>query len=255
MVTGIILLAVVAFVGVISYRRPRLEQRVFKKIPLIDWINILILPMAGYLAMVLILKNILSRNLVPILDFDQFYLLSIGVLFFIYSFVGLAIHFVGKVLSRYISPNKHSLIYQVNEVFHGKLSHYMGFIFVSLTIFTLALLEINHPLPILISGISRLILISAGILFGVSSAKSILIPHQWFGGYNKPLFALVFVQTMILFIIFNGNGLRWGYYPVNLFIISMCVSLLVSFAARQILILTRLNSRSRFRIFARIFSA
>src|SRR3972149_11102707 len=169
MLTGIILLSIMGFVGIISYRRPRLEQRVFRKIPLVDWLNILIIPIIMYYGLILIVKNILERVKVEVLDYDEFTLLGVGVLFLVYTFVGNSIHFVGKVLSRYMIVNKRSYAYQVNEMFHGKMSHYISFVCIILVLFVIAILEVNYPLPFVFTVLYKWLIILAGGVFGVFS--------------------------------------------------------------------------------------
>lgn len=257
MITGLILFSIIAFVGVISYRRPRLEERVFKNIPLIDWMISLIFPMFVYLALVLIVKNIVSRNRLDILDFDDFTFASFFVLFVMYAFVGNSIHFVGKVLSRYLTPNRHTRIHQINEIFHGKLSHYLAFVSILLAIFTLSLWEINHPLleSNQITQAAKIITIIFGGLLGYSSTKAIFYTSGWFGGYNKPLFFLVAFLLGLIVIIFSSYQLKIAFYPVNLFVISMFTTLMVVFLFRQLLIFSRLGKKRRLQFLAKILSA
>ncbi len=257
MITGLILFSIIAFVGVISYRRPRLEGRVIKSIPLIDWMLSLVLPLFGYMAMVLILKNLVSRQLVVILDFDDFTFASSFVLFAMYAFVGNSIHFVGKVLSRYITPNRHARIHQINEIFHGKLSHYLFFVSTALCIFVLALWEVNHPLLAndQITKTAKVLTILFGGLLGYTSAKSIFYTSGWFGGYNKPLFFLVAFLLGLLLMIFSAFRLNLVYYPVNLFVISMFATFVAVFLFRQFLIFSRLGKKRRLQFLAKILSA
>ena len=257
MITGLILFSVIVFVGIISYRRPRLEERVIRSIPLIDWMIGLILPMGGFLALVLIVRNIVSRTAVEILDFDDFTLASFFIFFIMYTFVGISIHFVAKVLSRYITPNRHARIYQINEIFHGKLSHYISFVSILLAIFTLALWEINHPLLGIdqITQAARIMTIIFGSLLGYSSAKAIFYTSGWYGGYNKPLFFLVGVLLAVLVVFYRNFSLKLIFYPVNLFVVSMFVSFLATFIFRQFLNFSRLRKKKRLQFLAKILSA
>ena len=145
MLTGILIISVVTFIAVISYRRPRLEQRVIKQIPVINWLFIFVFPIIFYFGLVLIVRSILERQRINILDFDDAQIIGIGNIFTIYSMVGVSVHFVSKVLSRYIKKSKDPKVYQINEIFHGKLSHYVTFACAYMVIFSLALLEINYP--------------------------------------------------------------------------------------------------------------
>lgn len=254
MITGVLLLGIIGFIGVISYQRPKLEQRVFKEIPLIDWLLILVFPLIIYVGLVLVIRNILFREKVEILDFDDFYLLACGVLFLAYTLVGNSIHFVGKVLSRYIPEDKHSIVYRVNEMFHGKLSHYLAEVSALMAVFILALLEINHPLLILLPQRSFFVLAFSGFLFGFSGAKAIFNTDNYFGNYNRPLFLLTALLSFVLIGLFKSFKLNLIYYPVNLFVLVMFLGVLIAFAFKQFFIFSRLYRKRKFRFLARVLS-
>lgn len=255
MLTGILLLGIIAFVGIISYKRPRLEQRILKKVPLIDWVNLLVFPIVIYYALVLIVENIISRGKVDILDFDDLQIIAIGLLFMVYAFVGNSIHFVGKVLSRYMPRSHHSITYQVNEIFHGKLSHYLVIVSSILLLFMLVILEINHPLNLLLASSNYYLVIIAGLLFGVSTAKTIFYTSGWFGGYNKPLFFIVSMLFLMQLMIYKTYKLLIFFYPFNLFYMSLSISFLATFLFRQFLIFSRLGKKRRLQFLAKILSA
>jgi len=254
MLTGILLLSIMTFVGFISYRRPRFEQRVFKKIPLADWITILVIPIVMYVGIILIVINILARPRIPILDFDDKTFIVFGLLFLLYGFVGTSMHFVSKVISRYIKGTN-SMVYHVNEIFHGKLSHYLTFCSTLLVIFFTALLEINYPTAGRLTELQMIILILAGLLFGLSSSKAIFYTHRWVGGYTKPLFLLVTVLLLVTYGIFQTFGLDLSVYPVNLFVSALLGSIVVTFVTRQLFILMRLEKRRRLKFIGKILSA
>lgn len=255
MITGIILFSILVFIAMISYKRPRLEHRVFKNIPLIDWLTILLFPIIGYFSLAMIVVNILTRPGQIILDFEDITLVLVGILFLVYAIVGNSIHFVGKVLSRYISSSKYALIYKINEIFHGKLSHYLFYVCTIMTIFIISLLEINHPLSTTLSKSLELVVITSGVLLGLSSAKGIYYSSSWYGGYNKALFFLVSVLLIIQLSIFSYFNLKFRVYPVNIFIMSMYLSFLATFIARQFFIFSRLGKKRKLQFLAKIFSA
>lgn len=255
MITGILIIAIVSFVGIISYRRPKFEQRVIKNIPLVDWFNILLFPIFFYFGLGLIVRSILTRPRIEILDFNEVFLLGIGALFLMYAFVGMSIHFVGKVLSRYIDRNNHHKIYQINEVFHGKLSHYISFVCAWMVVFILALLEVNYPLQLPLERVFVWIIITSGIIGGLSATKAIFYTNEWFGGYNKPLFFLTLLLLTILISIFRSDHLKLVLYPLNVFIITLFGSIITAFLVRQFLIYSRLSKKRRLKFLAKILSA
>lgn len=254
MITGILLLGIIGFIAVVSYKRPKLEQRIFKNIPLVDWINIMAIPLIMYFGAVLIVKNIISRDRVDILDFDDFYLLAFGVLFLAYSFVGNSIHFVGKVLSRYIPEDRHFIVFRVNEMFHGRLSHYLAEVSAFMTVFILVLLEINHPLLTLFSAKNFFALILSGLLLGFSAAKAIFHTDNYFRNYNRSLFLLVALLLLVLIGLFKSFSLDLTFYPVSLFVITAFLSVLIAFLFKQFFVYSRLYRKRKLRFLARILS-
>lgn len=252
MISGIILFAVFTLIAAFSYKRPRLEQRVIKNIPLIDWLNILFYPLLLYFALVLIILNILSRPVLEVLDFNDAQILAIGILVLIYGYVGNSIHFVGKVLSRYMKPKKHELIYQINEMFHGKLSHYMAFVSTLVVIFLIGLLEINHPDTSGFGKASLYLLIACGLAVGVSGSKAVFHASDWYGGYNKPLFLLSMSLLGILFGVSKYFHLKYALYPVNIFITSFYLSLSATFILKRTFRVYKLDRKGKLRFLIRL---
>ncbi len=252
MISGILLITIVGFIGIIAYRRPKLAEKVLKEVPLIDWLLILILPLILYLGIVIVVKQILSRPRVEYLDYDNLHLLPLGALFLIYGFVGNSIHFVSKVLSRYIKPNKRDLVYRINELFHGKLSHYMIYFCALVVLFLLAILEINYPLDIRLNASQEILIIISGVIFGVSGCKAIFYTSEWFGGYNKPFFIVISMMTVIIFALFRSLNLKFIYYPFAFFVSIIFTSIMLTFIFRQFLIFSRLGSKRRLKFLVRI---
>lgn len=254
MLTGILIISVVTFIAVVSYRRPRLEQRVIKNIPLIDWFLIFVFPIFFYFGLVMIIKSVLLRERLNLLDFDDTQIIGIGTLFMIYSFVGISVHFVSKVLSRYIKRSKEPKVYQINELFHGKLSHYVTFACAYMVVFSLALLEINYPMPVRLTNLTIGAIISAGILAGFSAFKGIFYTNVWFGGYNKPFFLISLVFQLILSSIYRSQKLIMNYYPMNIFISVILLTVISIYVFRQFMIFFKLSKRRRLQFISRILS-
>lgn len=252
MISGILLITIVGFIGIIVYRRPKLAEKVFKEVPLIDWLNLLILPLFFYLGIVIVVEHILSRPKTELLDYDKLHLVPLGALFLIYGFVGYSIHFVSKVLSRYISPNKKDLVYRVNELFHGKLSHYMTYFCTLVVLFILAILEINYPLDNKLNSSHEILIIISGVVFGVSASKVIFSTNEWFGGHNKPLFVVVSLMTVITFVLFTSLKISFLYYPFAYFAAAVFTSIMVTFIFRQFLIFSKLGSKRRLKFLIRL---
>jgi len=255
MLTGIIIIALVGLLGVLSHRRSRLEHRIYKHVPLQDWLVVLLLPISLYIGWFFVVKNILFRPTVSHLPFSDIDILAFTILFMVYGFVGNAIHFTGKILWRYLKDYNHSMAYKVNEMFHGKLSHYLVYLNALFLTFLLAILEINHPVQIAVGNFYLYLIAGFGVIFGFAGSKTIFYTNEWFGGYNKPLF--IISSVLLLFLTWIGKYFRlsFPYYPIYLFVISMGLSFNSAFILRQLFIFMKLSTRRRLRFLAKMFSA
>lgn len=255
MLTGILIIAVVGLLGVLSHRRSRLENRIYKNVPLSEWLTVLFLPIILYIGWFEVVKSMIQRPIVfrfPLEDFD---ILALTILFMVYGFVGNGIHFTGKILWRYLSNKKNSLVYKVNEMFHGKLSHYLVYLNIMFIVFLLSIFEINHPMPDYVSASYFRLSVLSGIIFGYAGSRAIFYTNAWFGGYNKPLF---FICSALLLFILGMNrfySMDYYYYPVNLFVVSMGGSFISSFVLRQLMIFAKLGEKRRLKFLAKMFSA
>ena len=254
MLTGILIISLVTFIAVVSYKRPRLEQKLIKQIPIIDWLLIFVFPIIFYFGLLTIVKSILLRARIDILDFEDIQLIGIGIIFMIYSYVGISVHFVAKVLSRYIKKEDNPKVYRINEIFHGKLSHYVTFACAYMVIFTLALLELNYPMFTILPEFYLVLIAISGILAGYSSFKAIFYTNAWYGGYSKPFFLITLVFLIILKTIYRSHELMMGYYPLNVFISFVLLTVLCIYTFRQFLIFSKLSKKRRMNFITRILS-
>lgn len=254
MLTGLLIIATVAFLGVFSHRRSRLENKILKNIPLSEWLTVLVFPLIFYLGWFFVVENILERPRVEIFPLRDFDFLAITILFMVYGFVGNAIHFTSKILWRYLKEKPYSLAYKINEMFHNKLSHYLVYLNSIGIIFFLAFLEINHPVGSGVTSVYLYFVFLLGMILGVSASKAVFYTNEWFGGYNKPLFFLVSTLLFILFFLFKTLKLRYSFYPVNFFVVSMSLSFLSFFIFRQIFIFAKLDQKKRLRILAKLLN-
>lgn len=223
--------------------------------PLDDWLNILGLPIFLYLGWFFVVKNILGRPNIVLLPLDDFDILAVTILFMVYGFVGNAIHFTGKILWRYLNQHKHVMAFRVNEMFHGKLSHYLIFLNGLFILFMLPVLEVNHPYIYPLTTFSLYLIVLAGIVFGISTCKSVFYTNEWFGGYNRPLFYITFFLFVLHLAIVKTFSLKFSLYPVNLFILTMFISEVCTYLVRQLFIFTRLGEKRRLQFLAKFLSA
>lgn len=255
MLRGILILLLVGLLGILSHRRTRLEEKIYKNIPLADWLIGMVFPIIVFPVLIALIKNILGRPNIFILAFDDIDILAFSIFFLVYAYVGNTLHFTSKILSRYIVSDHKSVTYKINEMFHGKLSHYLFFISAILFFFSLPILEINHPLTYSFTSSYRWAVIAAGIVFGVLQSKAVFYPNEWFGGYTKPIFILLLGCFSSLWWIFHELDLSLAVYPISLFIMTGFLAAVCTFLARQLFIFSRLNNKRRLRFLARILSA
>lgn len=252
MLTGILIVAVVGLLAVLSYRVNRLEEKVLKNVPMVDWLQLLIFPVLFYIGWVWIVKNILAQPATFLFPLDDLDILAITIIFMVYSFVGNAMHFNAKILSRYLKGHEHTMVYRVNEMFHDKLSHYIVFMSSLFIIFLLFVLEINHPAAAPLAASYLRIVTLAGIVFGASAFRGILYyGGEYFGNRIKPLslVALLLFAALLLFIhIFR---IKFSFYPVTLFVACVFVSVILALILRHILVLLRLDEKRRLKLLLR----
>lgn len=251
MLVGLLLLALIAFIGAFGYKQSRLEQRVIKNISLVDWINILLVPLFGYVGAVLVVTNILSRPNADIFGLNDIGLFIVGMPFFIYAFVGNSIHVVSKAISRHMKENPRSLSYRVTELFHGKFSHYISWVCLFLAFFVIVLLEINHPLTSALSTDVTWVIAFAAILVGVSMARTFFYTSDYWGG-NRSMYIFIGALFIAVSGLFSSFHLSYSYYPTGLFLAMMVGTMLILFILRRVFVVFRLTQKRRLRFLVRL---
>lgn len=254
MLTGILLFALVGILAVATHRGSRLERKIVKNIPLTEWVNFFIYPFLLFIGWSAITRNILSRPLHLIFPMEDFDTLGFIVLCMIWGSGGNALHFTGKILWRYLSGYRNTKINQVNEMFHGKMSHYLIYLSVICMLFLMALLELNHPLSDPFPRFSHFFLIVAGIVFGLVASKSVFFTNEWYGGYNRPLFFISTTLLSGLISLHKFYAVSYRYFPMNAFIVSVFICFCMTFVIRQIMIFTQLNQKRKLRYIAKFLN-
>lgn len=254
MLTGFYIIVFVVLLAVLSHRRTRLEGKILKNVALYDWLLVLVFPVLVYVGWIFIVRNIVERPRIQILPFDDLDILGVSIIFMVYGMVGNAIHFTAKILSRYLTK-QHKMAYQLNEMFHGKLSHYLVFLNALFIFFLLPVLEVNHPISSNLTRNYITLIVIAGFLVGIFSSKGIFFTNEWFGGYNKPLFFVTGALLSILILFFKVNDLKAVDYPIYVFILAIFLSFISTFILRQLFIFTRLGKKRRWRFLAKALSA
>jgi len=254
MLTGLLIIAIIGLLGILTHRRSRFEERVLKHVPLSEWIVVLIVPVFIYLGWAVVVNNIIDRPRIRIIPFDDFNIIAVTVLFMVYGFVGNSMHFTSKVLWGYLKNQKKSMAYRVNEMFHGRLSHYLVYLNALFILFLLSIIEINHPVSGVVTKHYLALTAFCGIVFGAAAVRTIFYPNEWFGGYNKPLFFVYLVLFAVQYTTFKVLHLSFYSYPVSAFVAYGFLTGIVAFIAQQIGIFSRLDARRRIKYLVRIIS-
>ncbi len=255
MTVGLIIIALFGLIAVLTHRRTRFEERVFKNVPINDWFILAGYPAMLFIGWALLIRNIINRPSIGLLPIDDIDFLLVMLIFLVYAFVGNSVHFISKIVWRYlVTEHKNSMAYKVNEMFHGQLSHYLIYTTTLIVIFLISLLELNHPTLYPFSSGFRVVALITGIVFGYSCAKSIFYTNQWFGGYNKPLSFLAMFLLAVMLSFFILLDINIYYYPVSFFIITSFGSFIGAFILRQVVIFSRLSGKLKGRFIHRLLS-
>jgi hypothetical protein len=241
MILGMIVFFIVIGFGVLTHGTPRFEQKIYKHIPLYDWLLITLFPIGCYIATALFVRTIMLRNTMPILPFGDVEILIAGVLIVVYAVSGNSIHFTSKVLWRYLDKDLQKTAYEVNELFHGKFSHLLTFVGVLLILFCISLLEMNHPVLEPINESTRKGIVFMSIFTGVFVAKMVVKSRSndlsW--RINRPLFAVGFlVGVLHLYIVYILN-LDLYFYPFNLYTLLFLSTFITGFLLRKLYFFSR----------------
>lgn len=255
MFLGFLIIAIAAIIAIIFHRWTRMQEKIIKNVPFNLWLEFLLYPLMFYLSIYLVTKNIINRGSIDIIALEDIDIIFIMYFFLIIAYIAMTLHFASKVLWRYLRKNPNTMVYRINEMFHGKLSHYL--VYMNSFFFTgmIPVIEINHPLNYPLDGFMLELVIIFAIIFGFSACKTVFYTNEWYGGYNKPLFTLAILILTVLIITFRSFHLKYVYYPVSLFVHITFTGIIVTMIVRQVVIFTRLNNKQRLRFLAKMLSA
>jgi len=236
MVQATLLIALSGLLSTILHRH-RFGRREIKKVQLSDWISLTILPIVAYISWAFVLRNILSRQHIPIIPISDTDLLMITFIFFTIGAIGNTIHSTGKILWYHLAPNKKVVetAYTINEIFHGPLGHYLVFINILLIIFFLPIHEINHPAEHVLEPRHMRLLAVSGVILGVTIKRCFSFTSKWFGGYNRFLFFFITLLTIVTASLYHFFDMYFYLYPVTWFTVWTFASILISFSIQTVI--------------------
>ncbi len=239
MILGMAIFLTIVCFGVLTHDKTRFESKVYKNIPLYDWMLITFFPVGCFVATAIFVRSIVLRQFYQVLPFQDFEILIVGTLVLIYASAGNSIHFTSKVLWRYLDPHKQKTAYEVNELFHGKFSHLLSFVGVLLIMFSMSLLEINHPLPLPIDQVRQWVVLLAGIFTGGFVTKMIINSRSdsnakdfsW--SVNRSVFLIGLTIGLLHIYIIYIYKLNLLLYPFNTYTVIFIISVILAFLVRK----------------------
>lgn len=253
MFLGLIIAAVAGILAVLTHRSSRLEHKVYKHVPLVEWLNLLVYPTFFFIGWLAVIANIFTRPKTEIFPLDDFLLMSIIFFSIIYGFIGTALHFTGKILWHYLKTQPKAMAFRVNEMFHGRLSHYLTYINTMAVLFLTPLLEINHPLIDPLPHAYQALIMIIAVLCGAAFCRAIFYTNEWFGGYSRPLSFLGLMFLGVLVAIQQFYDVPFDKSPVLFFSTSVFACFVGTFALRQLFIFLRLANKNKLRYVSRFF--
>jgi hypothetical protein len=114
---------------------------------------------------------------------------------------------------------KKEKVWEINEFFHHKFSHFLITGSAVLIFFSFAMYELNRPSLVPLLDYEILILVISGILGGIVVALSSIE-----GRIAHSMFFLAYVLSIILVIIFIRFNLNFRLFPLTLFVETMYVT-------------------------------
>lgn len=135
-------------------------------------------------------------------------------LFLVYFFIlGLGIHSVSVILSKHMKDLKKHKIWEINEFFHNKFSHFLITASAVLILLGYSIMEINHPNVISITRIETIIILISstlcGIILGIGSIE---------GSIPKFMIAINYILSMVIPFMFIRYKLDYRFFPFSTFI-------------------------------------
>lgn len=253
MFLGLLIAAVAGIFAVLTHRSSRLEHKVYKHVPLVEWLNLLVYPTLLYAGWMVVIINIFSRPKYGNFPIDGFLLIALIFFSIIYGFIGTALHFTGKILWHYLKSQPKAIAFRVNEMFHGRLSHYLTYINTMAVLFMTPLLEINHPLTHPLTLTNQTVLMIIAVVCGAAFCRAIFFTNEWFGGYNRPLSFLGLMFLGVLFSIQQFYDVSYNTRPLFFFSTVLFACFVTTFVLRQLFIFARLGNRHKLRYISRFF--
>ena len=138
--------AIVALAAILSYRVPFFTKKVISYLSILQIIYLIIIPGTAYTFAYSYLQAILRRPLNVETVFPDSLLVNIILLSLLFTYGGIAIHAVTKMLSEVLRYDK-TKAYEINKYFHLTFSHNLTYAGSMLAILCFTLLELNHIAP------------------------------------------------------------------------------------------------------------
>lgn len=213
--TDLLTLAVLlAFAAALAYSISFLHNKSIGYFSLLQILYLVVIPGFLYVMIFSAMQEILVRPQNPEVFLPDAFLTNLTLLSVLFTYGGLAIHTVTKMLKRALVGEEQSVALAINKYFHLSFSHNLFMSGAVLMVVALTLLEMNHlPRPT-----------SAGMLATV--LKGLFLGVSFVGG-------LFFYTRRDDYVIYEGYTGRWADLKL-VFVVAWMGGVLVIYAVRKL---------------------
>lgn len=208
------LVVLLAFAAALAYNISFLHNKSIGYFSLLQILYLVVIPGFLYVMIFSAMQEILMRPQNPEVFLPDALLTNLTLLSVLFTYGGVAIHTVTKMLKRAIVGEKQSVALAINKYFHLSFSHNLFMSGAVLMVVALTLLEMNH-LPRATS---------AGLLATV--LKGLFLGVSFVGG-------LYFYTRRDDYVIYEGYAGRWADLKL-VFVVAWMGGVLVIYAVRKI---------------------
>jgi hypothetical protein len=163
-------MAVVLFSGAMIYRVGLFSRKKLGYFTLLQVIYLVVVPGLIFPMIFSYMRSITQRPLNDVTIIPDGFLINMTLLSVIFTYGGIAIHAVTKMLSEVIDETSDTAAAQMNYYFHQTFSHNLTFSGAAMTVLGLTILDLNH-LPMTSYSISgslfRGLILAASLLFAI----------------------------------------------------------------------------------------
>lgn len=170
-VNSLTLIAVIFFVGLLIYRLSFFRDRTLGYFSLLQIVYLVLIPGLIFPLVFSYIRSITNRAMNDIVVVPDGFLLNMIYLAILFTYGGIAIHSVAKMLSEVMPDNQTDPAVRMNRFFHFTFSHNLIYGGGMIILLGISLLELNHTPALNDAKLSGLVI--RGLLLGIGLLFSI----------------------------------------------------------------------------------